>query len=121
MTKQRGAQYDTTLRYAAAATPATATGDPNQRDGSAMRRGGARTPSPPRSPPTPATTTTAAPACATPPKSLAERRLGRGDLLSVPELAALAHLPADEFIPGLNAPAPAPSPHHRASPPPGRG
>ncbi len=32
---------------------------------------------------------------------LAERRLGRGDLLSVPELAVLAHLPTDALIPGL--------------------
>ncbi|WP_413810585.1 type IV secretory system conjugative DNA transfer family protein [Streptomyces sp. OE57] len=32
---------------------------------------------------------------------LAERRLGAGDLLSVPELAALAHLPWDESIPSL--------------------
>jgi ABC-type oligopeptide transport system ATPase subunit len=32
---------------------------------------------------------------------LADRRLGRGDLLSVPELAALAHLPVDESIPGV--------------------
>jgi hypothetical protein len=32
---------------------------------------------------------------------LAGRRLGRGDLLSVPELAALAHLPTDESAPGL--------------------
>ncbi|HEX3829010.1 MAG TPA: hypothetical protein VHV82_17245, partial [Sporichthyaceae bacterium] len=29
------------------------------------------------------------------------RRLGRGDLLSVPELAVLAHLPTDEAIPGV--------------------
>jgi hypothetical protein len=33
--------------------------------------------------------------------TLQARRLGRGDLLSVPELAALAHLPADEAAPGL--------------------
>ncbi|MEA5358249.1 type IV secretion system DNA-binding domain-containing protein [Amycolatopsis sp., V23-08] len=32
---------------------------------------------------------------------LAERRFGRGDLLSIPELAALAHLPIDEATPGL--------------------
>lgn len=32
---------------------------------------------------------------------LAARRLGRGDLLSVPELAALAHLPFDVAVPGL--------------------
>lgn len=31
----------------------------------------------------------------------ADRRLGRGDLLSVPELAAIAHLPVDEAIPGV--------------------
>ncbi|MGI3222904.1 type IV secretory system conjugative DNA transfer family protein [Streptomyces sp. GTA36] len=30
-----------------------------------------------------------------------ERRLGPGDLLSIPELAAVAHLPWDEAIPGL--------------------
>ncbi len=33
--------------------------------------------------------------------SMAQRRLRRGDLLSVPELAALAHLPTDEALPGL--------------------
>ncbi len=32
---------------------------------------------------------------------LAERRFGKGDLLSIPELAALAHLPIDEATPGL--------------------
>ncbi|MEV6831261.1 DUF87 domain-containing protein [Amycolatopsis sp. NPDC051102] len=32
---------------------------------------------------------------------LAERRLGKGDLLSIPELAAIAHLPTDEATPGL--------------------
>jgi hypothetical protein len=32
---------------------------------------------------------------------LAERRLGKGDLLSIPELAAIAHLPVDESTPGL--------------------
>lgn len=32
---------------------------------------------------------------------LAERRLGQGDLLSIPELAAIAHLPVDEAVPGL--------------------
>lgn len=34
-------------------------------------------------------------------RALAQRRLGRGDLLSVPELAALAHLPTDENVLGL--------------------
>ncbi|MEU1984416.1 DUF87 domain-containing protein [Nocardia sp. NPDC019395] len=33
--------------------------------------------------------------------ALAQRRLGRGDLLSVPELAAVAHLPHDPAIPGV--------------------
>ncbi|TVT15954.1 type IV secretory system conjugative DNA transfer family protein, partial [Amycolatopsis rhizosphaerae] len=32
---------------------------------------------------------------------LADRRLGTGDLLSVGELAAIAHLPTDEAIPGV--------------------
>ncbi len=30
-----------------------------------------------------------------------ERRLGRGDVLSVPELAVIAHLPTDDGLPGL--------------------
>ncbi|OXR45178.1 hypothetical protein B7C42_03136 [Nocardia cerradoensis] len=34
-------------------------------------------------------------------RALGERRLGRGDVLSVPELATLAHLPAEEGLPGL--------------------
>ncbi|MDR7172901.1 hypothetical protein J2W56_006667 [Nocardia kruczakiae] len=33
--------------------------------------------------------------------ALGERRLGRGDVLSVPELATFAHLPTDEGLPGL--------------------
>ncbi|SDW39447.1 TraM recognition site of TraD and TraG [Saccharopolyspora shandongensis] len=33
--------------------------------------------------------------------SMAQRRLRRGDLLSIPELAAVAHLPTDEGLPGL--------------------
>ncbi|WP_433524070.1 type IV secretory system conjugative DNA transfer family protein [Nocardia pseudovaccinii] len=32
---------------------------------------------------------------------LGERRLGRGDVLSVPELATIAHLPTDDGLPGL--------------------
>jgi hypothetical protein len=36
-----------------------------------------------------------------PAHALGTRRLGRGDLLSVPELAALAHLPVDAEIPGI--------------------
>ncbi|WP_084467784.1 type IV secretory system conjugative DNA transfer family protein [Actinokineospora inagensis] len=36
-----------------------------------------------------------------PSTTLAARRMNRGDLLSVPELAALAHLPTDDATPGL--------------------
>ncbi len=36
-----------------------------------------------------------------PAHAIAQRRLDRGDLLSVPELAALAHLPTDAEIPGV--------------------
>jgi Helicase HerA, central domain/TraM recognition site of TraD and TraG len=36
-----------------------------------------------------------------PATALARRRLGRGQLLSVPELAAIAHLPLDTAVPGL--------------------
>lgn len=36
-----------------------------------------------------------------PVRTMASRRLRRGDLLSVPELAALAHLPTDENVPGV--------------------
>lgn len=32
---------------------------------------------------------------------IGERRLGRGDVLSVPELASIAHLPTDDGLPGL--------------------
>ena len=49
-----------------------------------------------------------------PAQILAERRLGRGNLVSVAELAALAHLPTDVSVPGLaragaNAVAPPPA------------
>ena len=36
-----------------------------------------------------------------PAAALAARQFGRGDLVSVPELAALAHLPTDASVPGL--------------------
>ena len=32
---------------------------------------------------------------------MTQRRMGRGDLLSVPELAVIAHLPTDRAVPGL--------------------
>ncbi|WP_431958654.1 helicase HerA domain-containing protein [Nocardia lijiangensis] len=34
-------------------------------------------------------------------RSIRQRRLGRGDVLSVPELATIAHLPTDDGLPGL--------------------
>ncbi|MGW4394888.1 type IV secretory system conjugative DNA transfer family protein [Amycolatopsis nivea] len=36
-----------------------------------------------------------------PTETLAGRQLGKGDLLSIPELAAIAHLPTDDAAPGL--------------------
>ena len=56
-----------------------------------------------------------------PARVLAERRFGRGDLVSVAELAALAHLPTDVSVPGLaragaNAVAPPPAVARPASP-----
>ena len=36
-----------------------------------------------------------------PDQAVESRRLGRGDLLSIPELAAIAHIPTDAFAPGL--------------------
>jgi len=36
-----------------------------------------------------------------PAEALRSRRLGKGDLLSIPELAVLAHIPTDAAIPGL--------------------
>ena len=36
-----------------------------------------------------------------PARAMAQRHMGRGDLLSVPELAVIAHLPTDLAVPGL--------------------
>jgi hypothetical protein len=36
-----------------------------------------------------------------PARALADHRMGRGDLLAIPELAAIAHLPYDPAVPGL--------------------
>jgi len=59
-----------------------------------------------------------------PSQVLAARCLGRGDLLSVAELAALAHLPTDDVVPGLaragaRAVAPPPALAHPAAIQPG--
>ena len=62
---------------------------------------GRRTPSPQRSPATAASTNSPAAICARPVPQLAGRRLGRGQLMSVAEVAALAHLPLDATVPGL--------------------
>jgi Helicase HerA, central domain/TraM recognition site of TraD and TraG len=98
--KQRGSQYETVIRYAVATVlPADATA-PQRRQAREVARGRAHS-------------LAASFASYTehnhytryrlrhPAPAIAERRLGRGDLLSVPELAALAHLPTDATIPGL--------------------
>ncbi|GAA1895286.1 helicase HerA domain-containing protein [Streptantibioticus ferralitis] len=98
--KQRGAQYETRIRYAIATMlPTTASTEERTRVIDRLRgRGHA-----------------IASAFATftehnyyrrtrlrhPLPRLAERRLDTGDLLSIPELAAIAHLPWDEAIPAL--------------------
>jgi hypothetical protein len=126
--KQHGALYATAIHYAVATRIPTAPRKAdNTADGAgpvqmALRRGRGR-----------AHTLAAAFATYTghnryrrtrlrhPTPALASRWLGRGDLLSVPELAVLAHLPLDAFVPGLQragARALAPPP---AYPPPGMG
>ncbi|MGW6054459.1 type IV secretory system conjugative DNA transfer family protein [Streptomyces sp. NPDC055189] len=98
--KQRGPQYETRIRYAVT-TPATAKAGPGER--SRMRaalRGRAH-----------AIAGAFAPYTEhnfyrrTRPRrlldQLVQRRLDRGDLLSVAELAAVAHLPWDHAVPGL--------------------
>lgn len=98
--KHRGSQYETVIRYAVATTlPTHATGQQARR-AQEVARGRAHA-------------LAASFASYTehnhytrhrlrhPARTLAERRLGRGDLLSVPELAAIAHLPTDQTIPGL--------------------
>jgi hypothetical protein len=98
--KQRGPQYETRIRYAAATLlPATAS-KTDRRTAREVTRGRAHA-------------LAAAFACYTehnhytrhrltrPATALTQRWLRRGDLLSVPELAALAHLPTDPAIPGL--------------------
>ena len=47
-----------------------------------------------------------------PARAIASRRLGRGDLVSVPELAALAHLPTDITVIGLSRAGARPVPPH---------
>ncbi|MET8983244.1 DUF87 domain-containing protein [Streptomyces sp. NPDC004539] len=109
--KERGASYETRIRYA---VTATVPGSPDARKRAATRdrlRGRCHA---------------IASAFATftehnyyrrarirrPAERVAERRLDKGDLLSLPELAAIAHLPWDEAIPAL------PRAGARAVPPP---
>ncbi|WP_116051496.1 type IV secretory system conjugative DNA transfer family protein [Amycolatopsis palatopharyngis] len=98
--KQRGSQYETVVRYAVTTDlPAEAT-DELTRQARDTARGRAHA-------------LAAAFAAYTdhnhytrtrlrhPAHTLADRRLNRGDLLSVPELAVIAHLPTDAEIPGV--------------------
>lgn len=98
--KQRGSQYETLVRYAVATDLPADAADRVVRQARDTARGRAHA---------------LAAAFATytdhnhytrtrlrhPAHALAQRRLDRGDLLSVPELAALAHLPVDAEIPGV--------------------
>jgi hypothetical protein len=98
--KQRGSQYETLVRYAVATDLPADTADELARQARDTARGRAHA-------------LAAAFAAYTdhnhytrtrlrhPAHALAQRRLDRGDLLSVPELAALAHLPTDAEIPGV--------------------
>ncbi|WP_184729327.1 type IV secretory system conjugative DNA transfer family protein [Saccharopolyspora phatthalungensis] len=98
--KQRGSQYETVIRYAVATVLPDKASDAELRRAREVARGRAHA-------------LAASFASYTehnhytrhrlphPGATFADRRLGRGDLLSVPELAALAHLPTDEAIPGV--------------------
>jgi hypothetical protein len=100
VTKQRGSQYETVVRYAVAAHLATDAPEATVRQARDTARGRAHA-------------LAASFAAYTehnhyirhrlrhPARDLATRRFGRGDLLSVPELAAIAHLPTDAEIPGV--------------------
>jgi hypothetical protein len=98
--KQRGSQYETVVRYAVATHLAADAPDGQVRQARDTARGRAHA-------------LAASFAAFTehnhytrtrlhrPARELASRHLGRGDLLSVPELAAIAHLPTDAEIPGV--------------------
>lgn len=98
--KQRGSQYETLVRYAVATDLPADAADELARQARDTARGRAHA-------------LAAAFAAYTdhnhytrtrlrhPAHALAARRLDHGDLLSVPELAAIAHLPTDADIPGV--------------------
>lgn len=99
--KQRGAQYETRVRYAVATTVAPGA-DKQQRVATQQHLSGHAH----------ALASAFAPfgehnyyrrtRLRHPVAVLTRRHLDRGDLLSVPELAAIAHLPTDEAVPGLD-------------------
>lgn len=98
--KQRGSQYETVIRYAVATLLPSGVAEAEVRTARDVARGRAHA-------------LAASFASYTehnhytrrrlrhPGPVLDERRLGKGDLLSVRELAAIAHLPIDEAIPGV--------------------
>ncbi|MFD2420378.1 type IV secretory system conjugative DNA transfer family protein [Amycolatopsis pigmentata] len=98
--KQRGSQYETVIRYAVATLLPTSADETQVRVARQVARGRAHA-------------VAASFASYTehnhytrhrlrhPGAVLTERRLGKGDLLSVAELAAIAHLPTDDAIPGV--------------------
>ncbi|MGX7829016.1 type IV secretory system conjugative DNA transfer family protein [Actinokineospora sp. 24-640] len=98
--KQRGSQFETVVRYAVATLLSADTDADEARRAREVARGRAHA-------------LAASFASYTehnhytrhhlrhPGRVIDSRRLGRGDLLSVPELAAIAHLPTDEAIPGI--------------------
>ncbi|MFD8493890.1 helicase HerA domain-containing protein [Amycolatopsis sp. NPDC059657] len=98
--KQRGPQYETVVRYAVTTHLPADAADGEMRQARDVARGRAH-----------ALASAFAPfdehnryhrrRLRHPARELATRRLGRGDLLSVPELAAIAHLPLDAEIPGV--------------------
>ncbi|WP_216211125.1 helicase HerA domain-containing protein [Amycolatopsis aidingensis] len=100
VTKQRGPQYETAVRYAVSTQLSEDAPDGEARQARDVARGRAH-----------ALASAFAPftdhnryhrrRLRHPARELARRRLGRGDLLSVPELAAIAHLPTDADIPGV--------------------
>ncbi|MGC7097653.1 type IV secretory system conjugative DNA transfer family protein [Amycolatopsis lurida] len=100
VTKQRGSQYETRVRYAVATLlPETATSPERTAVREHLRGRGHAIAS--------AFATFSEhnyyrrARLANPIHAVAERRLTTGDLLSIAELAALAHVPTDEAIPGL--------------------
>ncbi|ALG14633.1 type VI secretion protein [Kibdelosporangium phytohabitans] len=100
VSKQRGSQFETVVRYAVATLLPADTADGEIRTTRDIARGRAHA-------------LAASFASYTehnhytrhrihnPGRVIDSRRLGHGDLLSVPELAAIAHLPTDEAIPGI--------------------